>query len=61
MNHDQMRDDAWNYMTETGIATEDELKLVTCINGFSIETLESILFARTGYRSVEQIRDMEDN
>jgi hypothetical protein len=43
-----------------GIATEKEIMLVTKINGFSVETMNDILYARTGYRSIEQLEDEED-
>jgi len=36
------------------IATEKEISLVSNINGYSIKTLENILYARTGYNSLEQ-------
>ena len=39
------------------IATVDEIALVTAINGYNIETLEDILYVRTGYRSFEQLLD----
>ena len=41
------------------IATEEELQLITSINGINLESLESVLYCRTGYRSLEQINDME--
>ena len=45
----------WDYLTELGIATEEELQLVTCINGYNEETMLDILYARTGYRNFEQL------
>ena len=39
-------------LIEAGIATEGELSLVTNINGYSLETLEAVLYARTGYRDL---------
>jgi hypothetical protein len=48
----------WNYLIEAGIATEQELQLVTCIIGYSVETLDKVLYARTGYRSIEQLEGM---
>jgi len=47
----------WDYLIECGIATTDEIYLVTSINGTNLDTLESILYSRTGYRSLEQIKD----
>ena len=55
-----MKNELWSYLVETGIATEEELQLLTSINGFSLETLESVLYVRTAYRSLNQIREMED-
>ena len=57
---DKKRDELWDYLLETQLATEEELQLVTSINGFSLETLESILYVRTAYRSLDQIKEMED-
>ena len=37
-----------------GIATEDEINLVTTINGTSVETYYDILYVRTGFRSLGQ-------
>ena len=39
---------------EYGIATEEEINLVTAINGTSVETYYDILYARTGFRSLGQ-------
>lgn len=46
------------YLVEGGVCTEDELRLVICINGQNQETMESILYARTGYRSFRQLDDV---
>lgn len=48
----------WDYILESGIATEDELVLITSIDGMSEDTLNDVLYARTGYRSVEQMMDL---
>ena len=47
----------WDIILETEIATKDELILVTNINGYSIETLNDVIYARTGYRNIEQLVD----
>ena len=36
------------------IATEEEIRLVTSINGWNLETFNDILYSRTGFRSIEQ-------
>ena len=43
---------AYEALIESNIATEGELELVTNINGYSLETLEAVLYARTGYRDL---------
>ena len=48
----------WDYIVEIGIATEDELRLVTSINGTNEDSLNSVLYSRTGYRSLEQLTEM---
>ena len=48
-----------NYLIDFNIATEEEIRLVTSINGTNLESLESILYSRTGYRTLEQIKEME--
>ena len=47
----------YDYLLETGVCTEDELALVTSIMGTNIDTLEAVLYSRTGYRSLEQIEE----
>ena len=47
----------WDLLLQYDIATENELQLVTTINGYDIDTLNDILYARTGLRSIEQLLD----
>lgn len=54
-NNDAAR--VWDYIINNGIATEDELQLVTDINGYSVDTLNDVLYARTGYRNIDQIKE----
>ena len=48
-------DDMYNKLIELNIATEEEIDLVCCINGYIIDTLNDILYARTGYRDIEDV------
>lgn len=50
----------YDYLLEMNICTEDELMLVTSINGTNLNTLEDILYSRTGYRSLEQIQELDN-
>ena len=45
----------WEELIERGIATEEQLQLITNINGYSIQTLEDVLFCQTGYRTLDQM------
>tara|TARA_R100001163_G_C5044152_1_gene181705 strand:+ start:1107 stop:1364 length:258 start_codon:yes stop_codon:yes gene_type:complete len=58
-NIDQEKEDLHDHLLEYGYATEEEISLVTSIMGYNLEALEGILYSRTGYRTLEQIRDYE--
>lgn len=47
----------WNFIIDNNIATEDEVRLVTGINGLNEETMTDIIYAKTGLRSYEQCKD----
>lgn len=44
---------AWDILT--GYVSEETLQVVTAINGYTLETLEDILYAVTGLRSFDQL------
>lgn len=51
-------ENAWyNFIIENNIATEKDVNLVTDISGYSENTFLAIVYARTGYRSYEQLLD----
>ena len=54
-NNDAAR--VWDYIINNGIATQSELELETDINGYSVDTLNDVLYARTGYRNIDQIKE----
>lgn len=49
----------WNTIIEYNIATENELMLITSILGYNEETLNQVIYARTGYRDIEQYLESE--
>lgn len=51
----------YDYLVDYSVATEDEISLVCSINGHNVRSLESILYSRLGYRSLEQWLDLEPN
>tara|TARA_R110000824_G_scaffold343239_1_gene529851 strand:- start:604 stop:786 length:183 start_codon:yes stop_codon:yes gene_type:complete len=46
--------DLYDYLVDYEIATEKEIGLVCSINGTNLDSLESILYSRTGYRCLSQ-------
>lgn len=48
-------EEAWNRLLENDIATQDELELVTALNGANIGTLTDILYVRTGSKDFNDI------
>ena len=49
----------WDTIIEYGIATDEELLLVTAINGYNEDTLNDVIYVRTGYRNIEQLLEEE--
>ncbi len=45
----------WNKIIELGIATNEELQLITDINGYNFESLNDVIYSRTGYRDLFQV------
>lgn len=58
MNHQEL-EEYWDYLEEVVGLSEKTLQLVTSILGFTEETLNSLLYAETGYRSWSQFRECE--
>ena len=51
----------WDTMVELGIATNEEIGLAVALCGRTIQTLESVLYIRTGYRSIEQMLEEDED
>ena len=52
-----MTERIWDYLIDNAIATEEELQLVTDVAGYSVRTLEGVVYARTGYNDLEQLME----
>lgn len=59
MNADMNVEQAWDYLEGNGIATVAELQLVTNGWGYNLGTLETVLYARTGYDEFPNDTDTE--
>lgn len=44
----------WDSILLYGIATKEELQLITSINGYNETALNDVVYARTGYHTIEQ-------
>ena len=53
---DKEVNEVWDLLIEYGVATQEELGLITCINGYNRDTLNDVIYARTGYRDIEQMQ-----
>lgn len=47
----------WDLLIENNVATEEELQLVTAINGQNVKTLNDVLYVRTGCRYLGQFKE----
>ena len=45
---------AWDTLLDMGVS-EQTLQIVTSINGYTLQTLEDVLYAHTGFHSFEQL------
>lgn len=50
----------WDYLIERKIVTVEELELVAYLLGYNEDTMESVLYAREGYNSFDQLDDWEE-
>lgn len=48
-------ENVWEMLVDMGIATDEELQLVTSINGYNIDALNDVIYVRTGYHDIEQL------
>lgn len=59
MKKELTTNELFNELIERELFTHNELKLLTNINGLSIETLNDAIFSRYGYRDFEQMMEYE--
>lgn len=49
-------DEAWRFLVEECLIAEQTLTVVTCLNGYTLDTLNDVARCLTGY-DVEQLRE----
>lgn len=50
----------WDFIVDYLGVSEETLKIVTSINGYNEETLNDVIYAVSGYHSMEQYTGEED-
>lgn len=50
--------DAFNLLSDLGVSDET-ISVVCAVNGYNMETAESVLYVTTGYRNFEQYLEEE--
>lgn len=54
-------EEIWDKIIDYEIATEQELDLITSINGYNLNSLNDVIYVRTGYRDIGQFEESEIN
>ena len=54
-------EEIWDIIIEHNLATTEELDLVTQINGYSKQSLDDVIYTRTGYNDIEQYLDEDED
>ena len=58
-NMNQQIEKLWDLIVNYELTSEQSLQLVTRLNGYTLETMEDVLYALTGYHSYEQFMENE--
>lgn len=54
-------EEIWDIIIEHNLATTEELQLVAQINGYSKQSLDDVVYARTGYNDIAQYLDEDED
>ena len=58
-NINEKENTIYDFILENGFTSEETLQVVTAINGYSVETLNDVIYVTTGYHSMEQYIECE--
>ena len=50
-------EEMWDCLVETVGVSEETLRIVTDVSGYSTDTLEAVLYSVTGYQDFDQLED----
>ena len=57
--HAENLNKTYDFIVNNSIATENEITLVTCINGYNQTSLNNIIYAKIGYHDMQQVLNCE--
>lgn len=50
----------WDFLVDSGLCTEQTIGVVVALNGKTVKTLRDILYVITGYRTLDQLFEEEE-
>ena len=50
-------EEMWDYLVDTVGVSEETLRIVTDVSGYSTDTMEAVLYSVTGYQDFDQMED----
>ena len=53
---DKKINEIWDLLIEYGIATQEDLELMTCLDGYNVDAFNDVIYAITDYPLIEQIQ-----
>ena len=58
-NINEKEDAIYDFIVENGFASEETLQIIAKMNGYSVETLNRVIYVTTGYHSMQQYIECE--
>jgi len=58
---DEEKNEMWDFLMDIVGVSEETLQVVTSINGFSMDALNDVLYATTGYRNRDQYEEADED
>lgn len=54
-------DEAWDYLVDNGLVSEEALQLVVAVNGYTMQTIDDVCYAVAGMDFEQLIEEEQDN
>ena len=59
LTYDYVKQLTWDFIIENEIVSEKELQMATDVGGYNMETLNYVIYSRTGYHDIPQLYECE--